>query len=69
MKPDYLEIIREQNGSSVFMDLEGLNKAMDISFELGKKEGTKEVFEWLSKMDYLSDNLQYIKEEWENQNL
>lgn len=69
MKPDYLEIIREHNSSSVFMDSEGLNKAMDISFELGKKEGAKEVLEWLSKMDYFSDNLQHIKEKWENQNL
>jgi hypothetical protein len=28
--------------------------------------GTKEVLDWLSKMDYLSDNIDYIIDEWNN---
>lgn len=67
-KPDYIDLIKEHNGHSVFLDLKGLSNAMDICYKKGKLEGQNEVLEWLSKMDYLSDNIQYIKEEWENQN-
>jgi hypothetical protein len=37
---------------------------MKDSFNLG----TKKVLDWLSKQDYLSDNINYILEEWDNQN-
>jgi len=68
MKPDYLQLIKEHNSHSIILDQEGLINAMDICFEKGKIEGVSQVFEWLSNMDYLSDNINYIKEEWENQN-
>jgi len=30
--------------------------------------GVKKVLEWLSNQDYLSNNIGYILEEWDNQN-
>ena len=68
MKPDFLKLIQEHNNHSAFLNLEGLMKAMKISYQMGKSDGNDEVLDWLSKMDYLSDNIQYIKEEWKNQN-
>jgi hypothetical protein len=37
---------------------------MEQSYEMGRQD----VLQWLSKMDYLSDNINYILEEWKNQN-
>lgn len=68
MKPDYLELIREYNSHSILLDKDGCTKAMDICYEKGRVDGSNEVLSWLSKMDYLSDNIQYIKDEWKNQN-
>jgi uncharacterized protein YjgD (DUF1641 family) len=60
-----LEKIYEKNVNTSFvLDKEGVFKAMELSYELGSKE----VLEWLSKMDYLSDNIDYINEEWNNKN-
>jgi uncharacterized protein YjgD (DUF1641 family) len=60
-----LEKIYEKNVNTSFvLDKEGVFKAMELSYELGSKE----VLEWLSKMDYLSDNIGYIIEEWNNKN-
>lgn len=67
MKPDYLNLIAEHNLSSIFLDQTGTIEAMEICYQLGKKEGNQEVLEWLSKMDHLSDNIEYIKDEWKNQ--
>lgn len=69
MKPDFLEILKEHNEHSILLDSEGVLKALNICYEIGKKNGENEVLTWISKMDYLSDNIQYIKEEWENQKL
>ena len=30
--------------------------------------GIKDILDWLSKKDYLSDNINHIIEEWNNQN-
>lgn len=68
MKPDYTKLLKEHNISSMFLDEKGCVKAMNICYEKGKEDGNKEVLEWLSKMNYLSDNIQYIIEEWKNQN-
>ena len=46
------------------LDKDGVIKSMEESYELGSKE----VLDWLSKMDYLSDNITYIIEEWNNIN-
>jgi len=37
---------------------------MEKSYDLG----IEEFLEWLSKQDHLSDNINYIIEEWKNQN-
>jgi len=68
MKLDFYDLIKEHNNHSVFFNPEGIMKAMNIAYQEGKKDGNQEVLEWLSKMDYLSDNIEYIKEEWLNQN-
>jgi hypothetical protein len=60
-----LEIIYEKNVNSMFvLDKEGVFKSMEQAYELGSQE----VLDWLSKMDYLSDNIDYIIEEWNNKN-
>jgi hypothetical protein len=58
-----LEQIYDKNiNTSFVLDKQGVFKSMEESYELG----TKEVLDWLSKMDYLSDNITYIIEEWNN---
>ena len=69
MKIDYVKLIREHSGSFFFMDIDGLVKAMDVSFNEGKKEGTNEVLKWLSEMNYLSNNIENVKEEYLNRTL
>ena len=60
-----LQEIYEKNISNNFMlDKDGVIKSMEESYDLGSKE----VLAWLSKMDYLSDNINYIIEEWKNIN-
>jgi hypothetical protein len=60
-----LEEIYEKNINTNFiLDKTGVIKCMEESYELGSKE----VLDWLSKMDFLSDNIPYIIEEWENKN-
>ena len=58
-----LQEIYEKNINNNFMlDKDGVIKSMEESYELGSKE----VLDWLSKMEYLSDNINYIIEEWNN---
>jgi hypothetical protein len=60
-----LQEIYEKNINNNFMlDKDGVIKSMEESYELGSKE----VLDWLSKMDYLSDNINYIINEWNNIN-
>jgi hypothetical protein len=60
-----LQEIYEKNISNNFMlDKDGVIKSMEESYDLGSKE----VLDWLSKMDYLSDNINYIINEWNNIN-
>ena len=60
-----LQEIYEKNISNNFMlDKDGVIKSMEESYELWSKE----VLDWLSKMDYLSDNINYIINEWNNIN-
>ena len=68
MKPNFIELVQEYNNHSVLLDLDGMVKAVDLSYQKGREDGIEEVIEWISKMDYLSDNIQYIKDEWNNQN-
>ena len=58
-----LEEIYEQNINNNFiLDKNGVIKCMEESYELGSKE----FINWLSEIDYLSDNITYIIEEWNN---
>jgi hypothetical protein len=60
-----LKEIYEKNISNTFvLDKDGVIKSMEESYELGSKE----ILEWLSKMEYLSDNINYIIDEWNNNN-
>jgi hypothetical protein len=60
-----LKEIYEKNISNTFvLDKDGVIKSMEESYELGSKE----ILEWLSKMEYLSDNINYIINEWNNIN-
>ena len=65
-KIDYIELIREHNLHSMIVNPDGLAVAMDKCYEQGKLDGEEELLNWLSKMDYLSDNMEYIIEEWKN---
>jgi len=57
------EIYEKSIPHSAFLDKKSIIYCMNQSYMLGSKE----VFEWLSKMDYLSDNVKYITDEWNNQ--
>jgi len=46
-----------------FLDKASIMSCMYQSYMLG----TDEVLDWLSNMEYLSDNIKYIKQEWHNQ--
>ncbi len=47
---------------SSFLDRRTVESCMEESYDLG----VKDVLGWLSSQDYLSDNIKYILEEWEN---
>ena len=63
-KLNHTKILNENLDHSLVADLEGVKKCMDISYN----QGVDDVLKWLSNMDYLSDNLKYLVEEWKNQN-
>ena len=62
MEKKLQEIYEKNINNSFVLDKDGVIKSMEESYELGSKE----VLDWLSKMDYLSDNITYIIEEWNN---
>jgi hypothetical protein len=64
MKPSLEKILDNNIVHTGFFDRNSVEKCMEQSYDLGSKE----LIEWLSKQDYLSDNINYIIEEWENQN-
>lgn len=57
------EIFENTIPHSAFLDKRSIMSCMYQSYILGQEE----VLEWLSKMDYLTDNVKYILEEWHNQ--
>ena len=63
MKSELLEIYDKNIVHSSFLDDRTVKKCIQESYDLG----TQDVLNWLSKMDFLSDNITYIIEEWENQ--
>jgi len=64
MKPSLEKILNTYVVHTGFFDKNSVEKCMEQSYDLGAKE----FIEWLSQQDYLSDNINYIIEEWENQN-
>jgi hypothetical protein len=64
MKDKFEEIYENTIPHSSFLSKNAVMDCMEQSHELGRQD----VLEWLSKMDYLSDNINYILEEWKNQN-
>lgn len=64
MEKKLQEIYEKNINNSFMLDKDGVIKSMEESYELGSKE----VLDWLSKMEYLSDNIDYIIEEWNNIN-
>lgn len=63
MNSDLEKIIENNIPHSGFLDKNSVGKCVVESYNLG----VNNVLEWLSKMDYLSDNIEYIIEEWNNQ--
>jgi hypothetical protein len=64
MEKKLQEIYEKNINNNFVLDKDGVIKSMEESYELGSKE----VLDWLSKMDYLSDNINYIIDEWNNIN-
>jgi hypothetical protein len=62
MEKKLQEIYEKNINNNFVLDKDGVIKSMEESYELGSKE----VLDWLSKMEYLSDNINYIIEEWNN---
>lgn len=69
MKPDYIKILVEHNLSSIFLDQSGCVEAMEICYEMGKKDGLMEILDWLSKTGHITNNTENILDEWKNQNI
>jgi uncharacterized protein YjgD (DUF1641 family) len=64
MEKKLQEIYEKNINNNFVLDKDGVIKSMEESYELGSKE----VLDWLLKMEYLSDNINYIIEEWNNIN-
>ena len=64
MKPNLEKILSKYVVHTGFFDRDSVEKCMEKSYDLG----IEEFLEWLSKQEHLSDNINYIIEEWENQN-
>lgn len=64
MKPNLEKILSRYIVHTGFYDRNSVEKCMEKSYDLG----IEEFLGWLSKQDHLSDNINYIIEEWKNQN-
>ena len=64
MDPDLKKIYEKHIVHNSFLDQSSVESCMKDSYN----HGTKKVLEWLSNQDYLSDNIDYILQEWNNQN-
>ena len=60
---DFKKIIQENNIHSTFLNEEGIVAALQQSYFLG----VKDVLDWLKNMNHISDNVEYLVEEWNNQ--
>jgi hypothetical protein len=64
MKPSLEKILSRYIVHTGFFDRNSVEKCMEKSYDLG----IEEFLEWLSKQEHLSGNINYIIEEWKNQN-
>lgn len=60
---DFKKIIQENNIHSTFLNEEGIVAALQQSYSLG----VKDVLDWLKNMNHISDNVEYLLDEWNNQ--
>ncbi|MFN6303964.1 MAG: hypothetical protein ACK42H_17405 [Planctomycetota bacterium] len=64
MKTKLEKIVENNIVHNTLLDRRSIEKCVDESYNLG----VRDVLDWLSKMDHLCNNIQYIIEEWHNQN-
>lgn len=64
MDPRFKEIFDNTIPHSSFLDERSILGCMYQSYQLGYED----VFEWLSKSDFLTDDVKIIKREWYIQN-
>jgi hypothetical protein len=64
MREELNKIYEDTIPHSTFLDKNSVEKCMENSYNLG----VRDVLKWLSKMEHLSDNIDYIIDEWNNQN-
>lgn len=64
MKPNLKKILDNHIVHTGFYDKNSVEKCMEESYDLG----IQEVLDWISNQSHLSDNINYIIEEWKNQN-
>lgn len=68
MKPDFFELVLEYNQHNTFLNLKGMVNGMKTCYQQGLLDGEKRVLDWLSNQKHFTDNIDYIIEEWKNQN-
>lgn len=64
MKTELEKIIESNIIHNTLLDIKSIEKCVDESYNLG----VQDMLTWFSKMDHLCNNIQYIIEEWHNQN-
>lgn len=64
MKTELKKIIESNIIHNTLLDMKSIEKCVDESYNLG----VQDMLAWFSKMDHLCNNIQYIIEEWHNQN-
>lgn len=62
--PRFTEIFENTIPHSTFLSESTIKSCMHQSYKLG----TEDVIKWLLENKHLSDNIQYIVDEWNNQN-
>lgn len=64
MSRDFYEIMKEHNVHHLFINESGIVSALEKTYKMGAED----VLNWLLKQDHLCENIQYLVEEWNNQN-
>jgi hypothetical protein len=62
-KPKFRDIMKERNIHSTFLNQEGIEKALENSYN----SGVSDVLSWILEMEHLCPNIRYIIDEWNNQ--